>query len=386
MHLPDLIRFDAEHTGLDFKRTQYVSAKHDDVLKDVMALANAEVDGDRYIIIGVEPRAGGPNRVVGVPTGQVVDDAVYQQLVHENIEPDIGFAYETHDIGGQLVCMFRIFDCRERPYVMKKDYGNTLRRGDGWIRKGSHQLRLMREDLERIYAARQQQAGPLELTFEKSASTHLDVRVTDPADLLPSDRAETTIKEILAERARLEPLLGALSHPLDLAIYPGHATSYEQRPTETLRADLERVREAYRDDDAYHVYEELATPMQLLLHNRGGVCLEGAKLELVMIVPDGVLVADRVHTKPIRDPMMMALCGSSAIGYPHVERDGYGRVIARCSLGDVRPGESIAVFGVPLRVTALAEAAGKQAMLSARVLGKNLASPYVTALSIRGKG
>ncbi len=92
--LDDAIRYETEHTALDFKRTQYVKAQHAALLKDVLSMVNAhDVPGDRFIVCGVDLKPDGSRTFVGVPRGEVVDAATYQQLVRENLEPDVHLEY-----------------------------------------------------------------------------------------------------------------------------------------------------------------------------------------------------------------------------------------------------------------------------------------------------
>jgi hypothetical protein len=57
-NVSDIIRFEREHTALDFKQAQYVRAQHEALLKDFMAMANADVDGERHILIRSAPAHG----------------------------------------------------------------------------------------------------------------------------------------------------------------------------------------------------------------------------------------------------------------------------------------------------------------------------------------
>jgi hypothetical protein len=59
LNYDDLIAHATEHSGPDFKSVQHTSDQHDALLKDVMAMANAWVKGERLIVIGVKHRADG---------------------------------------------------------------------------------------------------------------------------------------------------------------------------------------------------------------------------------------------------------------------------------------------------------------------------------------
>ena len=134
MELLDLIQYENEKTGLDFKAVVYKADKFDDLLKDIMAMANAALEEDRYIVVGVKHYPNSERAFLGVE--EFMDDATYYQLVHSNIEPDIQFEYFHVEVEDKKVGVFRIYHCDNQPYLMKKDTKN-LRRGDGFIRKGT---------------------------------------------------------------------------------------------------------------------------------------------------------------------------------------------------------------------------------------------------------
>ena len=62
----NIIKYENEHSGLDFKSVQYDKKTHAPFLKDIIALANAEVEGDRIIIIGIKHKPNGSHEVVPI--------------------------------------------------------------------------------------------------------------------------------------------------------------------------------------------------------------------------------------------------------------------------------------------------------------------------------
>ncbi|MFI8715387.1 helix-turn-helix domain-containing protein [Brevibacillus brevis] len=152
MDLFEIIRYENENIYVDFKRSQYQN--NEDFLKDIMAMANANTDvSKRYIIIGVKHSPGGSREYFSIPTEEFKDDAIYQDLVRNNIEPEIKFIYRPVEFEGHLLGVFEISECENRPYVMKKKFG-TLEQGACYIRRGSQQGRAVRTDLEIMYEER----------------------------------------------------------------------------------------------------------------------------------------------------------------------------------------------------------------------------------------
>ena len=89
MELIDLVQYENEKTGLDFKAVIYKADKFDDLLKDIMAMANAALEKDRHIVVGIKHQPCSERVFLGVE--EFINDATYYQLVHSNIEPDIHF-------------------------------------------------------------------------------------------------------------------------------------------------------------------------------------------------------------------------------------------------------------------------------------------------------
>jgi hypothetical protein len=135
--LNDLLH-EEESATLDFKRDQYPFAGADDatkseLLKDVLAMANAWRRIDAYVLIGVEDVRGGKSNPLGVTTHH--DDATLQQFVNSKTNRPITFGYEAAAIDGHQVGILRI-DVQERPYFLKKDYGK-LKAATVYVRRGS---------------------------------------------------------------------------------------------------------------------------------------------------------------------------------------------------------------------------------------------------------
>ena len=83
-HLEELLN-ESESSSLDFKRDQYpfenaTDDQKSELLKDILAFANAWRRSDAYILIGVEDIKPGRSRPVGL--SKHLDDADLQQFVN----------------------------------------------------------------------------------------------------------------------------------------------------------------------------------------------------------------------------------------------------------------------------------------------------------------
>jgi predicted HTH transcriptional regulator len=86
LNLISSLLLENESTTLDFKEREYrfegASAEEKaELLKDILAFANASREGDAYIIVGVRHRAGEGAEPIGVNNHP--DDAAIQQFVNQ---------------------------------------------------------------------------------------------------------------------------------------------------------------------------------------------------------------------------------------------------------------------------------------------------------------
>ena len=129
---------ESESPYLDFKRQQYVfvGASDDDkceLLKDILAFANAWRRTDAYILIGVQELKGERGIVTGVTWH--FDDATLQQFVNSKTQRAIDFSVETVTVDQHKIDVIKICGQR-RPFYLKKDYGK-LKAGAVYFRRGT---------------------------------------------------------------------------------------------------------------------------------------------------------------------------------------------------------------------------------------------------------
>ena len=129
---------ESEGQYLDFKREQYFFENSDDrtksdILKDILAFANAWRRIDAYILIGVEEVKGGRSKVLGI--SDHLDDHSLQQFVNSKTQKPIEFSYTYFEFEGKQVGVLKI-PVQSRPAYLKQDYGK-LKKHVVYIRRGS---------------------------------------------------------------------------------------------------------------------------------------------------------------------------------------------------------------------------------------------------------
>ncbi len=147
------IKNEIENEFLDFKLKNYDwnnEKSKADYLLDVMSLANSLTDNDRYIVLGVKVKPNGERVLNGINVNELKDSSDYQQLVTEHIEPDISIEVKKISFDGNDYGVIRIFNCNNKPYIIKKKY-NDLHVGLMKTRRGSRNTEVTRYLLDEIY-------------------------------------------------------------------------------------------------------------------------------------------------------------------------------------------------------------------------------------------
>jgi len=127
-----------ESSSLDFKRDQYpfegaTDAEKGELIKDILAFANAWRRSDAYILIGVDEVRGGRSTPVGVQ--KHLDDAKLQQCVNSKTNRPVEFRYEVATVDQLEIGIIHI-PLQERPIYVAKDFGR-LSRNTVYIRRSS---------------------------------------------------------------------------------------------------------------------------------------------------------------------------------------------------------------------------------------------------------
>lgn len=132
------LRYKSEGTDIDFKSAQFrfIGGSEDDkaeMLKDILAMANAWRDGPGYILLGFKDQRPHPAEVVGI--SQSIDDAKMQQFVHGKVKPKLTFHYEEHLYEGKTIGVLSI-PKQKRPFYLSHAYGK-LKSNVVYVRRGS---------------------------------------------------------------------------------------------------------------------------------------------------------------------------------------------------------------------------------------------------------
>ena len=130
--------YENENPTLDFKEEQYsfvgaTDEEKSELLKDILAFANAWRRTNAYVLIGVQEVKGGRSIVKGIT--QHFDDASLQQFINSKTNRPVNFSYIPFAFEGEQVGVIEIHE-QERPIFLLKDFGK-LSKDRVYIRRGS---------------------------------------------------------------------------------------------------------------------------------------------------------------------------------------------------------------------------------------------------------
>lgn len=128
-----------ESETLDFKEQQYrfygaTDSEKSELLKDILAFANAWKTCDAHILVGVVERSGVKAQLIGVT--EHLRDNDLQQFINSKTNRPIRFLTETVTIEGKQINVIQIAQRQRRPICLKQDFSG-LKREIVYIRHGS---------------------------------------------------------------------------------------------------------------------------------------------------------------------------------------------------------------------------------------------------------
>lgn len=369
---------------IQFRRNRYGKSGVRDFLRDLMAIANADVDGSRYIIVGAGFDDGGRKHFDGVEREDFSGKPSYLALAREFIEPPIRLRYESVIVDDNRVGVFEIGDCQDRPFMMRKDFSETLRRGDAYVRTGERAVKMNRQQLQELFEKkfRESVSGDrIEIGFPGEI-IHKDAHIP-VCDLsqLPSEVAATNIRQFMEVKRRVgasggNTMVARLTH----ARLFGADSPYEDRSPEELAEDMRQLRREYRHQDEHFLFEQNGRSLQLVVYNQGDEPVRDASLTLVLPAHEALHIARRLpHV--LEDDRFVERMPSEQAEYPSVDESGDG-IRVSVSLGDIPAGKIVEALSRPIRICAGRELAGRRIGIRVSLFASNLRAPARSKLRL----
>lgn len=353
-------------------------------LRDVLAMANAAVEGSRYIVTGADFDASGQKRLFGVDREDFSGNPAYLPIANEHIEPPIRIRYQPVTVEGERLGVFEIGDCQDRPYMMRIDFSKSLRRGDAYARLNDSAVKLGRRQLQNLFEKKfhdSVSAAIIEIGFPGDI-IHKDQKLpTRSLSQLPSSVASSKLHELIQAKNKvnastLNTIVARLTH----ARLFGTDKPYEERSTDDIRAEMQQIERRYENHDQHFLFTENGCDLQLVVLNQGEESLNDASLTFALPNHDALHVASR-PPKLHRNDRFVDRTPAEHADYPAVAARENATYVS-VNLGDIPPGEPIEVFRTPLRICVGSDLKGRRIGIEYSMLAQNLRSAVTGKLRL----
>jgi hypothetical protein len=274
----------SESDVLDFKRDQYPFAGASDeakseIVKDVLAFANAWKTDDAHIVVGVDETPGGRATVVGVD--KHLKDADLQQLVNSKTNTPVAFEYVPITIDNLSVGIVRIRRTQQRPCFLKRAFGK-LQPNIVYIRRGSSTA----------------EADPAEIA--RMGTSLIDSRRTPQLTLELADPKERTVYGAAASITSTV-LRGGVPRALAMPGALDESLSSMKRFREMMRPVTTRSPWTEPDPEKLLAYKKemaLLARLGFCVKNMGTTLAEDARVLVQIPKHDGLNIVDALPERP----------------------------------------------------------------------------------------
>jgi hypothetical protein len=375
--LAKIVRSATPSTGVQFRPSEYGSAAAREFLRDIIAIANAPVEGPRYIIVGAEIDAKGRKRVREIDRDDFTGNPSYQALANEFIEPPVRIKYQPVIVDGKRLGVYEIGDCQDRPYMMRVDHSETLRRGDAYMRANDRAVKMGRRQLQSLFEQKFRESvsdASIEIGFPGEI-IHKDRKVpVHDLSQLPSAIATAKLKQLIDIKSGMKSsgsttMVARLTH----ARLFGTDSPYEDRSPDELAAEMREIRQRYRSQDEHFLFEQHSEELQFVVYNQGEDVIRDASLSLVQPNHADFYVASQLP-KILQDDRFVDRTPAEQAEYPSVSLSD-DSVQVSGKLGDIPSGELMEVFTAPLRICVGNDLSGRRFGVQYSLFAKNLRAP-----------
>ena len=243
-------------------RDPFIKHTPEQLVKEVISLANIDFNGARYIIFGVNLGTMQGSGIVGVAESGIADLKKAHQLISALIKPTLQLAFLFDNIDGKIVSALEIDGCDAAPYVVGQDFSKKLAGGQSWIREGKELRGVDSIDLEQIRArVRRQQTWAVKIGFDDQPDCKLlELQIPDTSNP-PSIQAMQQVKQSLDWKQKVKGAFGTLNTQVLRLLHVrqhGIEAEFEERGMNTLIDLHGKIENEFTEADNYYFFEEQA--------------------------------------------------------------------------------------------------------------------------------
>jgi hypothetical protein len=349
MLLKQLIQQTSASANLLF-RDPFARVDPEQLVKEVIGLANADAEGPRYIIFGMNLGAMEGSGVVGIADSAMADLKKAHRAISQLVQPLLELAFIFDKIEGKLVGALEIGGCHEAPYAVRKAVADRLTAGESWIMENRRLRAASADDLDAVkQRTARAQTWDVSLGFNTDPLAEvLELHVPDRSEL-PSMREKEQVKKTFDWKSAAKDALGTVNTSIMRLLHVrdnGPDTDFDTRGIDTLIASYKNIGTECSEADKYYLFEVNALKVNLTVLNRTNQLIKGAEIEIVFPRIADFDVSDRLFADP---DAVRAGRGPSLARYPDVTctKDAY---IVRAALGDLAADQPVRIFEAALRL------------------------------------
>ena len=324
-----------------------------ELVKEVIGLANADVEGPRYILFGVNPGAIDGSKVVGIKDDAAAALKKAHRVISAQVEPVISLAFIFDRINGKLAGALEIDGGEDGPFVPGEDFAADESGKKTWVREG-RELRVV--DISDLGAANEdgspeetEEEGPAELLETPSIEVGFNEEPDCELIELPipdsSNPPFVGEKETMGDHAGLKDSLKSAVNTMTTKIVSlarGRSKDDDGESTDVVKAAQDLITES----ENHYYYEEKALQVNFSVLNKGSHPVDDLHIEFGFPKIEDFDIADRIHMSPFDKSSHPATKNK---GYPDVESGKKGFIV-RNKIGVLEPAVATPALKCPLRM------------------------------------
>lgn len=325
-----------------------------ELVKEVIGLANADVDGPRYILFGINAGGMEGSKIVGIKDDAAAALKKAHRLISAQIEPVVSLAFIFDRINGKLAGALEIDGGEDGPFVPGEEVAAELSGEQTWVREGrelrvvdisdlgSTDAKLSTEETDEDAPAELLETPSIDVGFNEEPDCDvIELSIPDTSD--PPFVGE---KENLGNQAGLtETLKSAVNTMTTKLVGLALGRSKDDDPdssTDVVKAAQDLITES----ENHYYYEEKALQLNFSVLNTGSHPVDDLHIEFGFPKIEDFDIADRIHMSPFDKSSHPATRNQ---GYPEVERGRKGFIV-RNRIGVLEPAVPTPALKCPLRM------------------------------------
>ena len=328
--------------------------EHDqeELVKEVIGLANAAVDGPRNILFGVNAGALEGGGIVGISESFMAELKKAHRIMSAFIEPMLHLAFIFDRINGKLVGTLEIDGCEDRPYIVGQNFSKTLSRGQCWVREGRDLRAIQPSDL-----SQSSEPEPDDIPVRLIEPPKLSVGFNDLPDCVllempipdasdpPFATVDVPTKKPMDLKQTIREKIGTVTTQI-LRLGSGRKDDSEAAETENPDEEFAETQTVVSDANDHYFFEEKALQLNFCVANDGNERVEDVSIKFGFPRTADFDVVDHLYISPFDKRSKHEI---KNLGYPEVDRRD-DAVFVRSKIDLIDPDCPKSAFKYPLRL------------------------------------